>query len=93
MIDARRAESPLKLRGAELRAARDVAAWKINEPPLAAFDVDEAHEPVRSARARDDPERDLGKAEDRGLVGDPEIGRESELEPPAENPSSAEATM
>src|SRR5439155_15759106 len=44
MIDARRAESPLELRGAKLRAARDVAARNINEPPLAAFDIDEAHE-------------------------------------------------
>ena len=46
--------------------------------------ADETCKPVGAARARDDAERHLREPEDRGLVGDPEVGGQRELEPAAE---------
>ena len=45
---------------------------------------DQPYEPMEPARARDDAERDLGQAEDRRLLGDAEVGSQSQLEPAAE---------
>src|SRR5262245_50071521 len=44
MVDRRRAEPPLQLRRAKLRAARDVVAPEVDEAALAALHVDDAHE-------------------------------------------------
>ena len=51
---------------------------------LGARGAEEARDPRGAARAREDAEADLGEAELRGVVGDPEVGGERELEPAAE---------